>query len=173
MEIFCFVLDFIYFYNCSQKRNFDDIHSNASSQQLIVQPLSIMQKTPLRPRGYKNPPPVTQFHLKSSGFKDYLLLGNRIKSSLFCSGSFFSVFHLHLLQHFPVATSVYCSQIIAETFFLLALRGHGIRLVWKNSAWFYSHCLLLVKRGTKQTLSPSFSQKQTQPLERSTHGFAF
>lgn len=43
-------------------------------------------------------------------------------------------------------------QIIAETFFsLLALRGHGIRLVWKNSAWFYSHCLLWVKRGTKQT----------------------
>lgn len=37
-EIFCFVLDFIYLFlhYCSQKRNFDDIHSNASLQQLIV-----------------------------------------------------------------------------------------------------------------------------------------
>lgn len=71
---------------------------------------------------------------------------------------------------FPCCHFCLLLQIIAETFFfLLALRGHGIRLVWKNSAWFYSYCLLLVKRGTKQTPVASVLVRNKLSLWREVH----
>lgn len=108
-------------------------------------------ETPLRPRGYKKSLLQLPSFIWNPVGSGWLLLGNRIKiiSVLFWLRSF--LFSLASLQHFPVATSVWRFKSLQKHFFLLALRGHGIRLVWKNSAWFYSHCLLLVKRGTKQT----------------------
>ena len=70
---------------------------------------------------------------------------------------------------FPCCHFCLSLQISAETFFsLLALRN-GTWLVWKNSVWFYSHCLFLVKRGTKQNPVASVLVRNKTSLWREVH----